>query len=258
MIKWSAWALLLVPTLSYGAQALIMGEGRVLSTPDYVELGIQVQSRCYSTPKEAREANDEAASKIIAYLNKQIQGEGFYNKVVSEGGYTQPYSTYHRNQVLCENTFQKNNNIRIRTQQVSDFQGLFDGIQKEVYKHFETQPRGLIESAVTFVTMSAPSPQVSTERKNQLERDAMSIALKDAQSKLQIMFAEQPIKNLKITEISELQPHQPPPMPMMRGVQMMSMDASSAEAAPAPVQFDDQWIHKVVYFRFSFDDVDLP
>lgn len=258
MMKWSAWAILLVPSLACAAQALIMGEGRMLSTPDFVELGIEVQSRCYSTPKDAREANDEAASKIVSYLNKHIQGEGYYNKVISEGGYTQPYSTYHRDKVLCENTFQKNNSIRIRTQQVEDFQALFDGIQKEVYKHFETQPRGLIESSVTYVTMTSPQPQMSTDRKDKLERDAMSLALKDAQAKLQVMFADQPIKNLKITEISELQPNEPPPRPMMRNVQMMAMDASGAEAAPAPVQFDDQWIHKTIYFRFTFDDVELP
>lgn len=257
MLKYLSVGLMLLPTLGWTAQAYIMGQGRVLSTPDYVELGIQVQSQCYSTPKEAREANDDAARKIVDFLNEKINGEGYYNKVISEGGFTQAYSTYHREKVLCQNTFQKNTQIRIRTQKMDQFESLFDSIQKEVYKHFETQPRGLVESSVTFVTLSSPNPQISSEHQQKLERDAMGLALNDAKAKLKVMFAEQPITNLKISEVSEIAPEAPRPMPYMKSSpQMMAMD--SAEGGSAPVQFDDQWIHKTVYFRFTFDDLDLP
>ena len=246
----------LIPALGYSAQASITGEGRVLSAPDYVELSINVQSSCYATPDAAREANDKAASEIVRYLNSKIKDNGFYNKVISEGGYTQTYQTYYRDKILCENTFQKNNNIRIRTQNVEQFSRLFDSIQKEVYKQFQTEPRSMIESSVTFVTLSAPTPRISSERQNKLEKEAMGKALVDAKSKLQGLFDGQVLNNLKIVDVSEYREETPRPIPMAQGARMM-MSAGATEKVAAPVQFDDQWVVKTMYFRFAFDDVTI-
>lgn len=259
MKKYLALLLMVTSPSVFAASAMLSGIGRVLSEPDYVELSIQVQSKCYSTPKDARQANDDAARKIVDFLNKKIQGsESYYNKVITLGGYTSPFQVYHRNKILCENTFQKHNNITLRTQRVQDFEQLYDEIQKEVYSHFTMQPRGMIESSVTFVTMSQPSPRVSMERRQELEQKALTMALNDAKGKLTALFHEKPIENLKITEVSETAMASPPPVhysPRSGGAEMMAM---KADAAPAPVQFDEQWIHKQVYIRFSFEDVTIP
>lgn len=240
------------------AEALLAGQGRVLSEPDYVSLSIQVQSKCYNTPQEAREANDKSARTIVDFLNKHVKEGGYYNKVITNGGYTNPFQVYHRNKILCENTFQKQNTIILRTQKVKDFEKLYDDIQKQVYSQFSSQPRGMIESSVTFVTMSAPSAGVSQKKRHALEQEAMTMALNDAKGKLKALFTGNQIQNLKVTEVSEM-PIQPQPRPMQRGYASdMPMAMAAEKASPAPVQFDETWIQKQVYFRFSFDDVILP
>lgn len=258
MKEYLVLSLCLVSTGAMAAEAMLSGQGKVLSEPDYVSLNIQVQSKCYNTPKEAREANDKAARTVVDFLNKHVKEGGYYNKVITDGGYTNPFQVYHRDKILCENTFQKQNTITLRTQKIKEFEALYDDIQKEVYAQFSTQPRGMIESSVTFVTMSSPVPGISKEKHDALERQAMTMALNDAKGKLQALFSQVPVQNIKVIEVSEM-PIQPPPRPMQKSYGAeASMMMASDEAVRAPVQFDETWIHKQVYFRFTFDDVIIP
>lgn len=256
MRQWIAFPLLLVATHTWAAEAVLSGQGKVLSAPDYVELNIQVQSLCYSSPDEARKVNDESARKIVSFLNTKVKGEGYYNKVITLGGYTQPYQSYQQNRIVCEGTFQKQNSITLRTQAVDDYEALYDEVQKEVYKNFSIQPRGVVESSTTFVTMSTPVPSVSEEKRRELEQQAMTMAFVDAKAKLQAIFTDKTITNLKVVEVNELPIQSAPPPQIYQKSQMRSMSlAAEAGGGAAPVQFDDQWIYKTVYFRFSFDDL---
>lgn len=240
---------------TFGAQAVMTGQGRVLASPDYVEVVIQVESKCYNTPAEARTANDDAARKIVDFLNSKVKKDNHYSKVISLGGYTNPYQMYHQDKILCPNTFQKTNNITFRTQEIVNFEPLFDEIQSQVYKLFTTQPRGMIESSVTYVTLSSPMPNLSDEKRAQLEQQAMTMALGDAKGKLMALFGLDNIQNLKIIQVSELPPEKPMPLYDAGGHAPMAMMSARAEkSAPAPVQFDTEWITKMVYFTFSFDD----
>ena len=253
-------AMLSLGLLSYfnvaqAAQAIMTGQGRVLANPDYIELGIQVESKCYATPAEARKANDAAARKIVDFLNTKVKQDNHYNKVISLGGYTNPYQMYYQDKILCPNTFQKTNNITFRTQEIANFEALFDDVQNQVYQLFTTEPRGMIESSVTYVTVTSPMANVSDEKRAQFEQEAMTMALGNAKGKLMALFGVDKIQNLKVVQVSEIPPEQPMPMPHMRDNAPMAMMSARAEkAGPAPVQFDNEWINKVVYFTFSFDD----
>jgi uncharacterized protein YggE len=242
--------------IAWGAQAVMSGQGRVLASPDYVELGIQVESKCFSTPAEARKANDEAAKKIVDFLNTKIKKDNHYNKVVSLGGYTNAYQQYYQDKILCPNTFQKINNITFRTQEISNFEQLFDEIQSQVYQLFTTEPRGMIESSVTYVTLSSPMANISDEKRAQFEQEAMAMALGDAKAKLMSLFGKDKIQNLKIIQVSELPPERPMPMGSRdNNAPMAMMSARAEKSVPAPIQFDTEWITKTVYFTFSFDDL---
>lgn len=242
-------------TMAIGAEAVMTGQGRVLASPDYVEVAIQVESKCYNKPSDARVANDDAARKIVDFLNTKVKKDNHYNKVISLGGYTNPYQMYYQDKILCPNTFQKTNTITFRTQEINNFEALFDEIQTEVYKLFTTEPRGMIESSVTYVTLSSPMPNISDERRAELEQQAMTMALADAKGKLIALFGADKIQNLKIIGVSELPPERPMPMYNARDNAPMAMMSARAEkAGPAPVQFDTEWITKMVYFTFGFDD----
>ncbi len=260
-MKQLSWAIplsMMMASSALAGEALISGQGQVLSDPDFVTLSINVSSVCYNSPEEARTANDNAARKIVDYLNTTLDSKDFYNRVVATGGYTSGYQSYRNNQVYCKNTYQKNHRITYRTQKVEGFEATFDAIQKKVFAEFESTPKNYIEKQVTSVSMSNPNPGVSHIRRHQLESKALNLALKDAKGKLLAMFEPGQIKNLEIEEISELRPDSPTPFRQYSGApKAMAMRASADEAAPAPIQFDEQWVRKVMYFRFSFDDVKL-
>lgn len=260
MKKCSVAALIIsgVPFYANGAEALIVGQGQVRSSPDFVELSITVDSKCYPSIADARKVNDEAARKIVDFLNGKIKKKDAYNTVVTSGGYTSAYQTYYQNKYFCEDTFQKQNVITFRTQDLEHFESLFNEIQNMAYKELAHSAPNVIESAISYVSMGNPTPGISNEQRTKLEKQAVDLSYKDAKEKLNALFGEYKVLNLKLTNASELPPDQPIPMRQQRMAPMAMMaGAARAQAERAPVQFDEQEINKTMYFIFSFDDINL-
>lgn len=242
--------------ISLGAEALLTGQGQVISSPDYVELNITIDSKCYPSPLDARKINDDAARKIVDFLNTKIKKKDLYNSVVSAGGYTLPYQTYYQDKYLCLNTFQKQNNITFRTQDLAHFETLFDEIQNTVYKQLQPNPPSVIESSISYVTMAAPVPGISTKLRAELEQKAMGLAYTDATEKLSALFGKK-VQNVKVIYASELPPDEPKPLFRQEVAPMALMGARMEKSSAAPVQFEEQTINKIIYFKFNFDDVPI-
>lgn len=244
---------------SFGAEAVLVGEGEVLGAPNTVTLTISVDSKCYSTPSDAREKNDQATRKIVDFLNTKIKKKDAYNAVVVNGGYTSNYQTYFRNEIYCSDTFQKQTGILFKTQELENFEELFNEIQNVVYKEFERNAPSVIQQTISYVSMSNPQPSISSERQSQLEQQAMGLAFTDAKNKLKSLFGAN-IQNLKMVRASEIPPDSPVPIYTHKSSPMAMMAGGMApqEASAAPVQFDDLRVHKTIYFNFTFDDIALP
>jgi uncharacterized protein YggE len=259
MNKWPVTALLIswVP-IGFSAEAILTGQGQVLSAPDYVELTILVDSKCYGSVDEARKINDTATRKIVDFLNDKLEKKDTYNAVTSYGGYTLPYQTYYQDKYFCQDTFQKQNTIVFRTQNIKQFEGLFEEIQNMVYKQFPRNAPAVVESAISYVTMSNPTPGISTALRTALEQKAIALALHDATAKLSALMGTNKIQNLKISHVSELPPDEI--KPFFREMAPMAMASGRMEKSgnSAPVQFDEQNINKIIYFKFTFDDITLP
>lgn len=258
MYKWSVPALLLswVGT-TFGAEALIIGQGHVLSDPDYIELNITVDSKCYASPEDARKVNDEAARNIVNFLNSKIKVKTTYNTVISTGGYTMPYETYYQNKYYCQNTFQKQNNITFRTQDVANFEALFNEIQNTVYKELSKGPSSFIGAPISYAIISSPMPSVSQERRSILEQQALARAFEDAKSKLLSLLGNKKAQNLRLINVTE-QTAVYRPVYRQRSAPMAYAAGAMNEASPAPVQFGEEEINATVNFKFSFDDISLP
>lgn len=240
---------------AHGAEAVLFGEGEVIAPPDYVEMTITVNSKCYATPDEARQQTDAASRKIVDFLNTKIKKKDAYNTVITQGGLTSSYQNYQRNKAYCQNTFQKKNSITFRTQDMANFDKLYNDIQNTIYKEFAHVNPATIESPISYVTMTNAHPHVTLEARDQLEQKAIALALQNAKSKLFSLFANQPIRNLKVIEVSEFSPEdvKPPYSPR----RPLMMKASAEDAPNAPIQFDDQNIQKTIYFKFHFEDIPI-
>lgn len=254
MNKYVLLLILITPGLTHATKVELSGQGKVLSEPDYVELRLHINSQCYNTPQDAANANDKAAAKIVSYLNSKVKNDGYYNKVVSHGGYTQTFQSYHRNNIYCKDTFQKSNNIIFRTKDINNFANTFNAIQDKVLESFAKNPKNYIESEITFATISSPQPLISQDKQTELEQQAMSLALKNAKAKLTALFKGQSIDNFKITHISEQAAPIPSPIYNTRQKEMMlASDSAHGASYTAPVQFDSQWLNKTLYFTFEFE-----
>ncbi|MBI2790944.1 MAG: SIMPL domain-containing protein [Gammaproteobacteria bacterium] len=260
MNKWSVTAILISwVSIGNAAEAMITGVGHVKSSPDYIELNILVDSKCYSTPSDARKINDEAARKIVDFLNSKIKKKDNYNTVISTGGYTQPYQTYYQDKYFCKDTFQKQNNIIFRTQDIDNFESLFDEIQNTVYKQISRFSPLLIESSISYATISSPVPGISQDLRSQLEQKALGLAFQDASAKLSALLKSNKIQNLKMVKASEIPPTEPMPFFQKRIAPMEMMAGGGGQGdSRVPVQFDEQDIDKTIYFQFTFDDISLP
>lgn len=246
----------IVSMAAWGTQAVIAGEGRILATPDYVELEIQVDSRCYAQPGEARKANDKAAKNIVDFLKKKLKQDNYYNKVISLGGYTYPYQSYDQNKIVCPHTFQKSSRITFRTQEIDSFEVLFDEIQTQVYALFSRILPDKIESSATYVTLSTPIPKISDKKRAQLEQDVMNMALGEAKNKLVALFGLKDMYKLKVIQVSEFPMGAVMPTFGMRANSPMSLMGGQAEkSVSVPIQFDQEWISKTLYFTFEFEDL---
>lgn len=248
---------LIVPINLYGAEAIIIGQGELRSAPDYVELSILVDSKCYNTVAEARKVNDDASRKIVDFLNTKITKKDAYNSVVTTGGFTSAYQTYYQNKYFCENTFQKQNTIIFRTQEVDKFEALFEEIQNTVYKEVDRYAPSIIQSSISFAVMSSPMPGISNEQRTELEKQAIGLAFKDAKAKLTALFGNTKVLNLKLVSASDSSVMQPVPMPYYQKARMASAPMAEMGGSQAPVQFDQQEISKTVTFKFTFDDLPI-
>lgn len=258
MYKLSGIAFLIsLSTSAYSAEALLSGEGQVQSAPDFVEITLSVDSKCYATPGDARKVNDEASRKIVDFLNSKIQNKNNYNNVITTGGYTLPYQNYYRDKIVCLNTFQKNNTIVFRTQDMKNFETLFNDIQNRVYKEFKSDPASAIESEISYVTISDPIPSISDDVRAQLENSATALAFTNAKNKLYALLGKDKIKNLKMTQASEFAPDEPTPIFRSSSAPMMVTGRMQKNSEQAPVQFDEKKVNKTIYFKFVFDDISL-
>jgi len=245
-----------IPMVLYGAEAVIMGQGQVRSAPDYVELSIMVDSKCYSTPAEARKVNDDASRKIVDFLNTKITKKDAYNSVVTTGGFTSAYQTYYQNKYFCENTFQKQNTIIFRTQEVDKFEELFEEIQSVVYKEIDRYAPSIIQTSISFAVMSSPIPGISNEQRTELEKQAIGLAFKDAKAKLTALFGNTKVLNLKLVSATE-STYSHAPIPRYQRSPMASAAMAEMGGSQAPVQFDEQEISKSITFKFTFDDLQI-
>jgi uncharacterized protein YggE len=260
MYKQAAFTFLLTATpLCFAAEATIVGQGETKSLPDYVELTITIESKCYPTPDAAKKVNDTSARKIVDFLNTKIKKKDAYNNVIASGGYTSAYQNFYQDKYYCLNTFQKQSSVTFRTQDLENFESLFNEIQTVALKEFARSSGSFIQQPITFVSMSDASPGLSTELRGKLEQQAMNKAFTDAKAKLDALFGQQ-LHQVKVTHVSEIAPNEPRPMfenasaPMMMSARM----GKGMDQAAAPVQFDEQRFNKTLYFKFVFDDISLP
>jgi len=226
----------------------ILGNSEVSDSPDAVSFTITVHSQCYPSINEAREANDQISTELFSSLNQLFPQKDKNNQISTHGGYTKPYNISYRprdSDNPCKDTFQKITHLTVKTSHLDNFENLFNQVQDLAYQ--KSQPQKKISSAVSFTTMNQPNPQLSTEKYQALEKQAIALALENAKEKAEYLIKDQNIPALKMISINESFPNfSPTPMPHMAKSMMI------AESSHAPIQFQDSVISKQLSVVFEY------
>lgn len=228
----------------------VIGTGEVSQQPDALAFTINVEAKCYATPKEASQAADAVSEKLFKALQKLFPKKDDNNAITTHGGYTEAYMHYavRNNPKPCHNTFQKTVQLTVNSTEMANFEAVFNQVQDLVYS--QTQPPGQITDSITFTTMNQPIPQLSFKKYQALEKQASRQALQDAEQKAQYILADRNAVDLRLIAVQESLPNMPGPMAMRHSPEAaMMMDA---KAIQAPVQFKQITVRKQLSAEFSY------
>lgn len=227
------------------------GEGEVKADADYISLNITARSDCQLTPKDAQVAVDEVVDKIDKYLQKLKNADDPHFKVLIDGGYTAPYSRYWDNKTLCEKTFQKNTNITLNIANTPGFSKVFSELQSYILGQFDQETFNGQEVARAYVSIGMPEPRLTEQHTEELSREALGIAFKDAQANFMATIKSCKPHPWKVLSIKEAGSYQPPIM--YKAHYMARNMAAAPEAMAAPVRFDSLRVKKSLAVTFSFE-----
>jgi uncharacterized protein YggE len=239
------FSIIIVSAFAKAGSALIDGHGEARSMPEYVSLNIAVKSECYNSASEASSANDAIAHQVLLLL-KSYANVASGDLITASGGYVQRYNGYNprTNQPVCVNTFRKENNLTLKTHDLSQFAATFAEIQDRIYAMGKSTSRE-IEAPTDFIEMGAPAPGVKEATLKILERQALRLALQDAKEKFEVTMELAGVVTYKINRYSESQ--------IVTHDQAEKFSRShDGISAPAPVEFGHLSVHKILYVEFSF------
>tara|TARA_R110002110_G_scaffold415839_1_gene657379 strand:- start:9498 stop:10262 length:765 start_codon:yes stop_codon:yes gene_type:complete len=227
----------------------VLGSSEVSHAPDSVSFTINIHAQCYDSIDGARQAADQKSSELFKDLNKLFPIKDKNNQISTHGGYTQPFHGGYRPRnavAACENTFQKNTQITVKTSNLNNFEDLFNQTQDLAYR--QSQPTSKVTDPITFVTMNQPNPQLSAEKYQRLEKQAIAMALQNAEDKAQYLIKGKNIPALKMIAVNESLPNNPGPIPMRNAMKSMAM----MESTNAPIQFQDNIVRKQLSVIFEY------
>lgn len=235
----------------YASRVQVIGNGQAFSKPNQIEFTITIQAKCYSTIDEASQSADKLTRHLFDELNKLFPKKDQYNQILTQGGYTlrSEYPRYRDKPNECQNTFQKISTIRVLTNDLGNFETLFNSVQKMVYQDVPPPDENMISRAIVYSTISEPIATLSFDARQKLEFTALDSALKNAIDKATQLVGKSGAASLKIVEMNESLPTPPPPF----GPMMMRAAAVESNTGPmAPISFDNEIIQKNLSVIFEY------
>jgi hypothetical protein len=163
-----------------------VGNASIVAEPDYVQVTVSVTSKCF--PSMA--AVDSAHDTYVATLQNRFEGyydvlDGKFNSVHATAGWASPYThvIYHRggdDENVCQNTYQKQTTITIKTSDIDNFNEFYRWIFDDVGQVL-AGASGDEKTPSTLTSISAPSPQICDKTtRPRLYARAQKMALENA------------------------------------------------------------------------------
>jgi hypothetical protein len=242
---------LLLASSGFAGKASFTGQGHISNPPQYVEVKVQINSKCFNDINEAREATNHAATRVLDLFRTITDPTNPRDSAHTNGG-TTSYSQGHYKSgtrtMICVNTFSKTAGVTLLTTNLLGFEQNFEAIEDLVYGELSGST-GDLDVPVTTVTISSPVAHVFSETVESLSIQALSLAMVNAKEKFKILMDSGcGVRSYQIESANEPDPSRnlPNPYSGTRGIPRGSGGGN------APVMFGDVWITKALDVGFDF------
>lgn len=204
-------SLALCATSIFAGRATITGNASITDKPDYVEISVSVDSKCYATMDALNSAHDAYVAKLQNRFLGYFDTTNDFNKVSVNAGWASPYShtIYHRDgtndEKVCQNTYQKHTSITIKSSDLAGFSELLSWIYGDVSEVF-TNASGDERTPSTLTTISSPSSKICEATRTAWRNKALASAREDAQAQFKAEFCGTGLSLEQVCIVSSAQP----------------------------------------------------
>lgn len=195
----------------FAGRATITGNASITDKPDYVEISVSVDSKCFATLDALNSAHDGYVAELQNRFSGYFDTTNDFNKVSVNAGWASPYShvIYHRdgtdNEKVCQNTYQKHTSITIKSSDLAGFSELLAWIYGDVSEVF-TNASGDERTPSTLTTISSPSSKICETTRTAWRNKALKSAREDAQEQFKAEFCGAGINLDQVCITSSAQP----------------------------------------------------
>ncbi len=226
----------------------LVGEGRIASPADFVELTVHLQSECHATPAAASAATDKAAAKVMDHLRSAIDPAREGDGIVASGGFTEPFERYvSSGRRICQGTFAKRSSLIMKSSRVAEFPAIYRQLQLSIFSSTLQKPAGGSSSPTTFATLETPALRLDHQTREKLEREALGLAVTSARQKFETAAGSM-CKSAQPRLVKFVERNASVGRPIAYG-------AASQKAAPgSAIEFDQIWVNKLLDVYFELDE----
>lgn len=245
---------------AYAGTIQITATGQASQQPDFAVVPVTVNSKCYKTSTEAKNANAALAAevrKVMEPIAEQARKAGLKDPFTEVGGqfvrqteveYTETDQGKSKKEVLCVNGWRTSKTLSVKVKNVEALPEIQDAILTVVDKRSEQQA---FKGPQTWADSSAPFPAVTPENAKALELKAMKDAKANAYRQLSVLVEECNLVNPSLRSVAP--PGIEGPGPMRARAEAAAAPAPGGGHAQSSFTFEQSSRTVTLVFTFEFD-----
>lgn len=222
---------------AFGGSITVVGNGSASSAPECATINVQVASLCYSTSKDAKNANAKLAQDLKIALEKfrankteRVIATGGANIRQTERTYVDDSDGRGHNEILCRNKWRAGNTLTLRTKKLDSLADL----QDEVLAIVDKADTADASKGQTTATISQPYFDIEPATRAKLRSQAQHAAVLDAKAQVEQFVKDCQLKNPTLDSVEP---------PVFRAVPQYEAAPVAADRAvggtPTPISPDN-------------------
>lgn len=226
---------------AFAGTTTVKGISNIGASPDYLELQINVNTRCHESATESNLSITESSKQISDFLKANIDlTSGDQLSVVPGMTLKKTEKEYVRGdtRIICENKWSGSRKITAKFAQVEKINNIYPSLIEliDTISNGNGSSRGEL-----LIAVGNPIPRLMPETIESMETQALKESLVKASELFEVMKETCQLENASIVEISKSSP-------VSRPYRDQTNNGSE-------ISFEQQYVHLAYNITFSFDNL---